>query len=64
MKKFTEQDIKKIKKKYNGIIPIGKVNMATWLEHDIRSKKSKALALYKYGKTKDFISKTLGLSVK
>ena len=62
--KKSKLDIVKIKKKYNGIIPIGKVNIQTWLKHDIRNKRNKAIALYRYGKTREFICEVLGFTLK
>jgi len=57
-------NIEQIKEKYNGIIPPNKLSFKKWIKADIRNKNDKAIALYKYGKSTDFICQRLGISIK
>jgi hypothetical protein len=57
-------DIERITKKYNGIIPLDKLSFKNWMKADIRNKNDKAVALYKIGKTLEFISQNLNIGQK
>jgi uncharacterized membrane protein len=58
----SKLDIEKIVAKYDGIIPPDKLSFKKWLKADIRNKNDKAVALYKAGKTLEFISQNLNIN--